>query len=793
MIKNYILVAWRNILRGRSSSIISIAGLSSGLAASLLIALWIIDEISFNKSFENYDRIAQVYHHVTFGEEKMTIGDLPAPIGEKLRSSFGELDMVAISSYEREHVLSYEGKNLSGAGRFVDPDFIEIFSFNLIEGSGSIKDKSSILLSQKIAAALIGENPIGRVIKFDDRELFTVVGVFEDFPANSAFKDLRLVMPLSSYFGRNESNAKQEHNWEDYSFECFVTLSDKTLIERAGAKMKSILYDNASGDGKALKPEGMLFPMKKWHLYADFADGVASGKQVRFVWMFGIIAVFVLLIACINFINLFTARAGRRSKEVGVRKVMGSARWQLAWQFLTESAMFTWISFVLAVMLSAAVLPWFNELTGKEIAFDLARGDVLAAGTVLVVLTGLLAGSYPAFYLASLSPVTALKGTFKAGAHAAVPRKVLVVFQFATSSILIIATVVVFRQIQYAKDRPAGFDREGIIHIPVTTKGLATIDYNTLRQEILATGVVEDMAISDFPVTGPMSADASLTWEGKDPSTQPLVAINSCSHDFPKTNGFQFVEGRDFSRDHPSDSVAVIVNELAADLIGRNGILGKKITFGYGTRREIIGVIKDQVRWTPFVKQSPHIYFINYNSMGSVTIRFDQSVGTAAALNRVEGVIKRFDPSAPFSYEFLDDDYAGMFRQEERVGALSTVFSGLAILISCIGLFGLASFATTQRAREIGIRKVLGASVFGIWKMLLKDFLLLVVIAILIGIPVAWFLTTKWLEQYEYRTNLTWVIFALPAVTALIITIATVSFEAVRAALANPVKTLKSE
>lgn len=795
MIKNYLIIAWRHFLRDKSTSVISIAGLSSGLAVALLIGLWIIDEVSFNKSFSNYAHIAQVYHHVTFGDQKMTISDVPAPLGERLRTSFIEFDEVATTSYAREHVLSFDDKNLSRPGRFVEPQFIDMFSLHIVDGAGKLEEKNSIMLSQRLAAALLGNHPVGKVVKFDDRDLLTVVGIFEDFPPNSDFKDLGMLVPIEYYFGRDEGFAKQEHNWENYSFECFVTLKDEKLIERAEAKMKNTLFDNASGDGKTWKPEGMLFPMKKWHLYADFNDGLASGGRIRFVWMFGIIAVFVLLLACINFINLCTARAEKRTKEVGVRKVMGSARRQLVWQFLTESVMLTLISFSLAVMLSALIFPWFNELAGKEMSFDLTRTDMLIMGIALVLVTGILAGSYPAIYLASLSPAKVLKGTFNAGRYASVPRKVLIIFQFTTSIILITGTVVVFQQIQHAKDRPAGFDREGIIHVPVTTEGLARTDYNSLRQELLSTGVVEDMAISDFPVTGTMSADASLTWEGKDPSSQPpLVAMNSCSHDFPKTNGFQFLEGRDFSRDFASDSMGVIVNELAAQVMGGKDILGKKITFGYGRKlREVIGVIKDQVRWTPFVKQSPHMYFINYDATGSMTVRFATGASTGDALQKVEAVIKKFDASAPFNYEFLDDDYASMFVQEERIGTLATVFSGLAILISCIGLFGLASLTTIQRAREISIRKVLGASVFGLWQMLVSGFLLLVLAAILLATPVAWFLSLKWLQQYEYRIELSWMIFFLTGVIAIFISFMTVSFETLKAALSNPLRALKSE
>lgn len=794
MIKNHLIIAWRAFVRTRSTSIISITGLSSGIAVALLIGIWIIDEVSFNKSFNNYDRIAQVYHQVTFGDEELTISDVPAPLGETLRGSVVELDQVAMSSYAREHVLSFENKNLSKTGRFVDAQFIEIFSVRFLHGTERFDEKNSVMLSNTFAAALLGDDPVGKVVKFDDRDLLTVVGVFEDFPSNSEFKGLDMLMPLAQYFGRDESTAKKEHNWEEYTFECFATLRDERLLERAEEKMKSILFDHASGDGKTLKPAGLLFPMKKWHLHADFDDGVHSGGQVRFVWMFGIIAVFVLFLACINFINLSTARAEKRSREVGVRKVLGSKRSQLTWQFFTESAVFTLISFVLATILCALVLPWFNELAGKEMSFQLMlRSEFLLVCFALLLITALLAGTYPAMYLASFSPAKVLKGTFKAGRSAAIPRKILVVFQFTTSIILIVGMLVVFQQIKHAKDRPVGFDREGIIHLPVRTQGLAHADYNSLRRELLATGVVENMAASDFPVTGTMSADASLRWEGKDPTSQPLVAMNSCSHDFPRANGFQFVAGRDFSRDHASDSMGVIVNELAAELMGREDIIGKEITFGYGTPRKIIGVIKDQVRWTPFVKQSPHIYFINYQAIGSITVRFAKGANIHDALQQVQSVIKKFDDAAPFNYEFLDDDYAGMFKQEERIGTLTTVFSSLAVLISCIGLFGLASFATVQRSREIGIRKALGASVFVVWKMMLGDFLQLVVVAIGIGIPLAWYLTAQWLGQYEYRTDLSWLIFVLTGMSVIVLTIVTVSFQTLRAALANPVHALKSE
>jgi len=368
-----------------------------------------------------------------------------------------------------------------------------------------------------------------------------------------------------------------------------------------------------------------------------------------------------------------------------------------------------------------------------------------------------------------------------------------VIFQFTTSIVLITSTMVVFLQIQHAKDRPVGFDRDGILHIAVRTSDLAKANYNSLRHELLTTGVVENMAISDFPITGTMSADASLTWEGKDPASRPLIALNSCSHDFPKTNGFQFVAGRDFSRDLSADSSAVIINELAAKLFSDKNVLGKKVRFGYRKEKEIVGVIKDQLRSSPFVKQIPHLYYVNYSAMGYITIRVDPAVGMPEALKKIENVIKRFDSGAPFEYKFVDDDYAQQFNHEERIGRLASVFAFLAIFISCIGILGLAAFAASQRTKEIGIRKVLGATVFNIWKMLSNDFLRLIIISILLGTPLAYYFDTQWLEQYDYRVEISWTIFVITGVLALTVTLLTISYQSLKAALTNPVNSLRSE
>lgn len=792
LLKNYLSICVRNLLTTRTYSAINICGLAAGMTVAILIGLWVFDEMNYNRSFDNYNRLAQVYHHITFGDDILTIPDVPAPIGTALKNSYTGIEAVTLISGPADHVIAVDENVRSENVLFVGPEFARMFSLELLQGTDALADARSVLVSKKLAASLTG-GALGKVIKLDNRDLLTVAAVYEDFPMNSVFAGTDMLIPMAYYESAGEENREQLGNWEDFSFQCFVLLEDDASLDEVGSDMEDLLFRSASEDVKAIKPEGLLFPMDRWHLYADFKDGVNTGGQIRNMWMVGLIGIFVLLLACINFMNLSTARSERRSKEVGVRKVMGSARRQLMLQFLTESLLTVAIGFMLAVGIAALALPWFSEIAGRKMTLPWTQPGFMLTSIVFIIITGLLAGSYPAFYLSSFSPVKVLKGNAIAGGFSVLPRKVLVVFQFAVSIILIIGTVVVYLQIQHGEDRPPGFDRDGIFYMPVHTEGLAGADYNALRHQLLSSGVVENMATSDHPVTGSMAADASLTWEGKDPAVHPLFAMNSCSHDFPRTNGFQFVEGRDFSREYGTDSLAVIVNEMGAKLLSDGSVIGMRVRFGYGEEREIVGVIRDQVRWSPFTKQSPHLYYVDYSNRGHITVRLTPETNPQDALRKVEAVIKQFDPGAPFDYEFLDDDYAREFDQERRFGTLATVFSGLAVFISCIGIFGLSAFAASRRTKEIGVRKVLGASVFSLWKMLSGDFVRLAVVSVILASPLAYYLTSRWLEQYEYRTEVSWRVFAATAALVLSITLLTVSYQALRAAGMNPVKTLRVE
>ena len=793
MLQSYLKIGWRNLFRNSTYSIINISGLALGMAVALLIGLWVYDELSYNATFKNYNRIAAVYHHIEFGEDKLTIGDVPMPMGSELKTTVAEFDEVVIATWQKEHIVDFENTPTTLTGLFVEPTFATVFSLDMQAGSATaLKEIHSVLLSQTTAEKIIGSDAVGKTIRLNNRDDVVVAGVYKDFPNNSEFANIQILLPLNYYAAMDEYNTQQMTSWEDYSFQCFVLLNENASLAAAETKMKGILFDKGSDDGKAIKPEGLLLPMSRWHLYNEYKNGVPIETKANLIWMLGSVGVFVLLLACINFMNLSTARSERRAREVGVRKVMGSVRSQLVNQFLSESLLVVVAAFVISMLLVWICLPWFNTLTVKQITLPWNNFYFITATFLFIITTSLLAGSYPAFYLSGFNPVKVLKGTFKVGKWVKRPRQVLVVFQFSVSVILVLCTGVVFQQLQHAKNRPVGFLREGVFFVTIRTQDLSLANYNSLRADVLATGHIQNMAKSYFPITGSMAADASITWDGKDPASRPLIALNSCSHDFPSTNGFEFVAGRDFSRKYSTDSTAVVVNEMAAKIFG-DDVIGKKIKFASGIEREIVGVIKDQIRWSPFTNQSPHMYYVKYEEYGTLTFRLAEGASAQAALASVKEIIKKYDQAAPFEYKFVDEDYNRLFNHEERIGKLATIFASLAIIISGIGLLGLSAFAASQRTKEIGIRKVLGASVFQIWQLLSQDFLKLILVALLVALPLGYYLAHNWLLQYEYRTELSWGLFVVVAIAAVVLMLVSISHQSLKAANSNPVNTLKTE
>ncbi|HZY82747.1 MAG TPA: FtsX-like permease family protein [Cyclobacteriaceae bacterium] len=794
MLKNYLTIGWRNLVRNTGFSLINISGLTVGMTVSMLIGFWVHDELSFNRNFKNYDRIGAVWHHLTFNGEIISHNGTPYPYANEARSTFPEFKQVVKALGPYDLVISDADNQFSRKGLYVEPEFLDMFSANIVAGSQKPLDElHSIIINQSLAKALSDNDIIGKVIKFNSDDDLVVTGVFEDFPANSNFGEIQMITSLEYYASISEANRNGTNGWGNLIFDTYVMLNDNVKFEDVSKKITGFLGEKSVKEIQAINPVGFVFPMSDWNLRSNFKDGKQAGGKIDFVWMFGTVGIFILILACINFVNLSTARSEKRSKEIGVRKVMGSRREQLVAQFLSESQLITVIAFLLSLVLVMMLLPWYNTIAEKNITIPFGNPWFIAICLAFITFTSVMAGSYPALYMSSFNPVKVLKGAIRTGRASLTLRKALVVFQFTICIAIIGCTIVVFQQIQYSKDRPAGFDQKGAFFIQIKTPVLQKADYNLMRNDLLANGVIENMATSDHPISGGMGADAAITWQGKDPAHQPLIAFNVVSHDFPKTNGFLFVEGRDFSRDYRTDSLAIVVNEMCASLVAPGkSALGSKMTLG-GREREIIGVIKDQLRWGPYSKQSPHVYLIGYKNSPFITIRISKDASVKAALAHAETVVHKYDPGAPFDYKFIDEDFGQQFRTEERAGNMAAVFALLAIFISCMGVLGLASFAASQRVKEIGVRKVLGASVFSIWRMLSKDFVILVVIAIVIGVPISRYVADQWLAKYDYRVDISWWVFVATGLGALAITLGTISYQAIKAASANPVNSLRSE
>lgn len=790
MFKNYFKIAFRNLLKGKMYSLINILGLATGMAIALLIGLWIWDELSFNKYHRNHERLAQVMITQTFNGETGTGRAIAIPMGIELRTKYtSDFKQVSLASWNFGHILAVGDKKITKEGMWVQPEFPAMFSLKMVKGSlDGLKDPSSALLSQSVAEALFGNaDPIGKTVKFDDKDDLKVAGVYEDLPRNTSLYETKLLIPWEKYVASEDWLKRSATQWDNHSFQLFAQLNDNVDFDKTTAKIKDL--------GKQHVKEGneqvLLHPMDKWRLYSKFTNGKIDGGRIQFVWLFGIIGVFVLMLACINFMNLSTARSEKRAREVGIRKTMGSLRSQLIGQFLGESVIVAFLAFVLAIGLALLSLSFFNGLADKEISMPWSNPFFWLMALAFVIFTGLVSGSYPAFYLSRFEPVKVLKGTFKAGRFAALPRKILVVIQFTVSIALIIGTIIVFRQIQYAKSRPVGYTREGLISVSINTKDLYA-HYEALRSDLLATGAVANVAKSSSPVTNVWSNQIGFDWKGKDPNAVPLFGTIAVTHDFGQTLGWQIKEGRDFSRSFPTDTGNIILNEAGVKLTGFKDPVGQIIKWN-DKDRVVIGVIKDMVMESPYTPVKPTVFFLEYDWANIITMRIKPAMPVREALAKLEPVFKKYNPGSPFEYKFTDEEYAQKFSDEERIGNLATFFAILAVFISCLGLFGLASFIAERRTKEIGVRKVLGASVLNIWQMLSKDFVTLVIISCVIAIPIAWYVLHQWLQQYEYRTPISWWIFTIAGLGAMAIALLTVSFQAIKAAVSNPVKSLRSE
>jgi putative ABC transport system permease protein len=801
MFKNYFKIAWRNLARNKITLFINIGGLAVGMAVAMLIGLWIWDEISFDKYNKNYDNIAQLARKETVNGESFVSENsnhFPIPLAGELRTNYNNyFKRVALATESFAQMIAFDDKQFSRQGMYVEPEFLEIFTFKIPAGTGAgFNDPNTILLNKSLAVSLFGNsNPVGKILKLANTLPVKVAGIFEDFPYNSRFHDISFLCPFNLLVNTNAGVKALLDDWKNSSFNIFVQATPGISVKKISEGIKEIYWNRIKSDRPQASNDNIalfLHPMKDWHLRSEWKNGVHTGGQIQMVWLFGMIGLFVLLLACINFMNLSTARSEKRAKEVGIRKTIGSLRGQIAKQFLSESFLIVCIAFALSIGIVLLSLNGFNQISNREISFPFNNPLFWIISVLFIIITSLLSGSYPAVYLSSFRPVKVLKGTFRAGKSAAIPRRVMVALQFTVSIILIIGTIVVYRQVQHAQSRPIGYKRNGLIRF-----NMNTVDLNgkndVLRKEVLASGGAIEIAESSSATTENNYFDDRIEWDGKDPKLAKMAfVLSAVSYDFGKTVGWQFVDGRDFSRSFGTDSNAVILNEAAVKYMRLADPVGKTITFNNNKLR-VVGVIKDMITDSPFKPAQQSIYFMIPQIGPVITIRLNPQLSPAEAISRIQPVFKRLNPDGLFDYKFVDEEYGRKFAAEQRIGTLSTIFAILAIFISCLGIFGLASFMAEQRTKEIGVRKVLGASVFNLWQLLSKEFVMMVLVSFLIATPIAYYFMHNWLQNYEYRTTLAWWIFAAAGCGALLITLFTVSFQSIKAALANPVKSLRTE
>jgi len=793
MIKNYFKIAWRTLLKSKGYSALNIGGLAVGMAVAMLIGLWVYNELSYNKYHQNYGRIAQVMQHANSNGEIKTQNAVPAFMAPELRAKYGSnFKYVVQASWTEDHLLTVKEENIIKSGMYFEPDAPEMLTLEMVKGDRSaLKDPYSILLAESTAEAIFGKgNPINKTLKLDRVVDVKVTGVYKDLPDNTTFKEIKIMMPWQLWLIRNPWVKDLDPPWGSNQSQTFVQLADNADLAKVSAKIKNVKRDNLSRENLS-NWVVFLQPMSKWNLYSEFKNGVNTGGSIQYVWLFGIIGVFVLTLACINFMNLSTARSEKRAKEVGIRKTVGSLRSQIIKQFFAESYLVVLLAFVLCLVLVGLLLPPFNDVAGKKIEIAWESPVFWSFSIVFILITGLVSGSYPALYLSSFQPLKVLKGTFRVGKFASVPRKVLVTVQFTVSVMLIIGTIVVYQQIQHAKNRPIGYTRQGLVSLNFEAE--IQKHYEAVRTELKNVGAIDEMAASQSPLTDVWNSAGGYDWEGKDPNLSVDFPTSRISYEFGKTVDWKVIKGRDFSQEFPTDSAAFVINESAAKFLGFKDPVGKKLRWNDETLT-IIGVVSDILQESPFYPVRPSVYHLgNYGGMSKLIVKLNSQKNEAHQLSLIEQVWKKYSPAAPFRYKFVDKQFEGKFKTEERIGKLALYFAVLAIFISCLGLFGMASFVAEQRTKEIGIRKVLGASIVNVWRLLSSEFFVLVVISCIVATPIAWYYLNNWLVNYDYRISISWEVFAIATSVALIITVLTVSFQAIKAAVANPVKSLRSE
>ncbi|HJP63030.1 MAG TPA: ABC transporter permease [Mucilaginibacter sp.] len=786
MIKNYLKTTFRSLLKNRSYSFLNITGLAVGIACASLIFLWVQDELTFNHNFEKRANIYKIYENQTYEGKVSTFHATPGLMAKAITTEIPGIKNAARLSGTSASLFALGEKSINEQGDYADKEILSILNIPFVKGNSSsaLDELHSLVINETMAKKFFGDaDPIGKTLKMNNDKDFTVTGVFQDLPKNSTLQ-FHWLVPMANIDHTQPWMTMWGANWA----RTYVELEPSASLASVNEKLKNYIGTKTKNDNKTVC---FLFAMNDWNLRDNFVDGKMSGGRIQYVKLFSFIAWIILLIACINFMNLSTARSEQRAKEVGVRKVMGAGKGKLIGQFISEAVFMSFIAVLLAVGLIYAVMPSFNTLVQKELAVDILAPSHLIYLVGIAFVTGLLAGSYPAFYLSSFNPIAVLKNIkIKTNAASGLIRQSLVVIQFTASIILIIGTIIIYQQIQHVKTRELGYARNNLIYM--NAQGKMVEHFATIRNDLNRTGVVENAALSDDPVLEVGSNTDSYTWQGKDATKNPLISWEKVSPQFISTMGMKLIAGRDFYTDAKVDSNNVIINEAFAKQMGKEGRIGGILRDG-NKSFQITGIVKDFLYNDMYASTAPVLLFCKEADNRVLNIRMKPGVNTQDALAKIGQVMKANNPGYPFEYKFIDDDFDKIFKTETLTGSLAGVFAGLAIFISCLGLFGLAAYTAERRIKEIGIRKVLGASVSGLVGLLSKDFLKLVGIACVIAFPVAWWATHNWLQSYQYRININWSVFALAGILAIIIALITVSWQAIKAALMNPVKSLRSE
>ncbi|RAJ80351.1 FtsX-like permease family protein [Chitinophaga dinghuensis] len=790
MIKNYLKTAWRTLIRDKAFAVINITGLAIGMAGALLIAIWLQNMLTMDRFHEKIDQLYVMSDRDSFGGKLQAWPYTPKILASVLKSEYPGVEGVSRYDDENDFLVKSGDKQVMGKTAFVDPDFFQMFSFPFVSGNAAatFNNVSSVIITEKFAHALFGkEDPIGKVFTLDKEFPVTVTAVLKDLPENTQMKFECL---LSWDFA-----AKNLHyvdsNWTNNSVQTYMLLNKNADLTAFNKKVKDIIISHGNPNSRPTT-EVFAHPYKNYYLYNGSKDGEYTTGRIEQVRLFTIIGIFILLIACINFMNLSTARSEKRAREIGVRKVMGASKLSLIWQFITESLIISFFAFLVAAVIVVCCLPALNNLIERNLSIRILHTNTWLFALAFVVIAGLLAGSYPAFILSSFRPVASLKGTYKINQLRIQPRSVLVILQFSFAIMLIISTIIVTRQINHTQSRERGYDQSGLAYTNIV--GDLQKNYPLLRDELLRSGAVTAVSKNMSPITSRSSDGWGLSWTGStaDDNKTDFLRFSSDA-DFINTMKMTLTMGRDIDvYKYPTDSAAMLLTETAVKAMHLRNPLEATV-HDNGQDWHVVGVIRDFIIESPFDKITPMIIQGPNSWFNTIHYRLNPAHNKATNMAAISSIFKKFNPDFPYDYQFVDDMYSMKFKDLQVLKTLSSLFAGLAIGISCIGLLGMVSYMAKARRKEIAIRKVLGATLMNLSFILSKSFLKLVTIAIAIASPIAWYYTSNWLNGYHYHIAFPWWVFGAAGAVAILITLVTISIQTISAALANPVKSLHAE